>query len=179
MGRITRFIADLHLYDSYSLDWRSLDVEAYARLLKDNWNDVVAKDDITIVVGDIGHECPKTIELLKSLNGLKILVIGNHDREWNFCNLQNCGVFSGIHEFIKMDDIMVEHIPDEENLHKSYYIHGHHHLYTVPNMQRKFQRYANDTFRLNCASDLIGHTPRTLSELVLCKEKLLYQVKEK
>lgn len=172
-----RFIADIHAYDVYSQDWRKTSLEAYASKLKENWNRVVSSNDVTIVVGDIGHYCPKTIQLYKELAGKKILVMGNHDVEWGR-DLYTCGIFSGIHQMINLEGIDVIHIPDEITYKTHYYIHGHHHYYNTYTMRQKLQAYVKDTFRLNCASDLIGDTPRTLTELVLQKELLLDNMKD-
>lgn len=172
-----RFIADIHAYDLYSLDWRSMSLDDYVENLACNWNRVTGEDDITIVAGDIGHLCNKTLQFYKSLAGKKILVMGNHDNEWGR-ELYTCGIFSGIHRSIDMEGIDVIHIPDESTLKTHYYIHGHHHYYNTYTMRQQLQAYAKDTFRLNCASDLIGHTPRTLQELVLQKELLLDSMKD-
>ena len=172
-----RFIGDIHAYDLYSLDWRKMSLDGYADLLKENWNSTVAPDDITIVTGDVGHYCPKTIELYKSLNGKKILVLGNHDAEWGR-ELYTCKVFDGIHQAINLEGIDVIHIPDESYTKDHYYVHGHHHYYNTYAMRQKLLAYAKDTFRLNCASDLIGNKPRTLQELVLQKELLLDNMRD-
>ena len=59
-----RFIADLHLYDKYSLDWRdylNMSLDEYANYLVDNWNFFCHEDDVILVAGDIGHYCERTI----------------------------------------------------------------------------------------------------------------------
>lgn len=178
MESVIRFIADMHLYDSYSMDWRTISLSDYAELLVSNWNRVVEPKDTVIIVGDIGHECPKTIETLQRLNGVKVLVRGNHDMTWKLTTLVNCGVFAGIHDFVRLGGLEVEHIPNEDMIHKPYYIHGHHHYYNTPGMKQKLQLYQQDLYRLNCASDLINNTPSTLNELILHKELLLERLQE-
>lgn len=172
-----RFIADIHAYDVYSLDWRTEALDDYVKKVAHNWNSIVDKDDVTIIAGDVGHLCSKTIQFYKSLLGKKILVLGNHDIEWGR-EIYTCGIFAGIHRNICLNDIDVVHIPDESYLKTHYYIHGHHHYYNTYTMRQQLQVYAKDTFRLNCASDLIGYAPRTLQELVLQKELLLDNMKD-
>lgn len=178
----TRYIADMHLFDSYSYSWRDyldLNVDGYASMLIDNWNAVVDTDDMVIMVGDIGRYCPKTLTCLKQLRGTKILVIGNHDTHWGN-ELYNPEYFQGTHWSIKTNGVFVQHIPSAiDTTGVQYFIHGHHHRYDMSGMQQKLEKYARDVYRLNCAADLIGHTPRTIQELIFQKELLLDRYKEK
>lgn len=178
----TRYIADLHLFDSYSYSWRDyldMNIDQYASMLIDNWNGVCDEDTLTIIVGDVGRYCPKTLTCIKQLRGIKVLVVGNHDVSWGR-ELYNPELFQGTHNFIKDSGIFVQHTPcDIDTSGVSYYIHGHHHRYDVQGMQQELRRYARDVYRLNCAADLIGHTPRTLQELIFQKELLLEQYRER
>lgn len=174
----TKFIADLHLYDYYSMDWRGYlerDLDGYASLLIDGWNSTTQDDDVVIIAGDVGHYCEMTVSVLQCLKGHKILIVGNHDLEWGE-KLYSSGVFEGIHSSANLNGVYVQHKPDIEQTLRSnsrYFIHGHHHRYDMPNMQRALFAYARDIYRLNCAADLIKHKPRTLQELITQKELLL------
>lgn len=45
-----------------------------------NWNSVVKPKDLVIILGDFSfHKPDKTMEILKQLNGHKVLIEGNHD----------------------------------------------------------------------------------------------------
>jgi calcineurin-like phosphoesterase family protein len=142
-----------------------------------NWNNFTNPDDIVIIAGDIGHYCPRTVDVLKKLNGTKILVIGNHDIIWGN-NLYTCGCFQGIHTVIDTKDLYVEHIPEHLQGIKKYHIHGHHHRYDMPGMQHTLKLYAADPYRLNCAADLNNNRPCTLQELILNKEVMLDKFQE-
>lgn len=169
-----RYISDLHLYHNYSIDWRPQfkDLDAFAENLIATWNATVANDDIVFIVGDVGAYTDRTKEVLQSLKGTKILIVGNHDAYW--CQRQYSGnLFQGIHNSFDLGSIHIEHIPDEEVIHNSYYIHGHHHIYDTPGMYKALKKYQCDTYRLNCCTDLVGHKPVTLQELILSKELLL------
>lgn len=156
-----------------------MNIDQYASMFIDNWNSVCDVDTVTIIAGDIGRYCPKTLTCLQQLNGIKILVIGNHDVSWG-SELYNAKYFAGTHEFIKDGGVYIQHTPCNIDMNGvNYFIHGHHHRYDVSGMQQELRRYARDVYRLNCAADLIGHTPRTLQELIFQKELLLEQYKEK
>lgn len=175
-----RLISDTHLFDSYSLGWRSDlgSLEDYANLLITEWNEFTAPDDMVIMVGDIGYYCQRTIETLMRLKGRKILVIGNHDTVWGTA-IYNGQLFQGIHTEINVDGMHIEHHPYGDRNGAQFYVHGHHHRYDMPGMYKHLLLYSKDTCRLNCASDLIGHRPRTIQELILCKEVMLDKYKSK
>ena len=49
-------------------------------VLIDRWNDVVSDEDTVYVLGDFSwHREEKTLEILDSLSGRKVLIKGNHD----------------------------------------------------------------------------------------------------
>lgn len=52
--------------------------EAMNQTLINNWNAVVAKDDIIYVLGDFSWSCPD--QFVRQLNGHIIFIEGNHDR---------------------------------------------------------------------------------------------------
>lgn len=60
------------------------DVGNMNRLLVMNWNEVVAPDDVVYVLGDVVMgERSETLPVVEKLNGIKLLVPGNHDRCWS------------------------------------------------------------------------------------------------
>ncbi len=65
--------------------------------LIENWNNVVTAEDTVYVLGDFSdyEETQKDAEILRRLNGTKILVMGNHDRhrtpqEWRELGFAEC-----------------------------------------------------------------------------------------
>lgn len=75
------FIADTHFDDENILRYenRPFDsVDSMNTTIISNWNSVVKKTDEVYVLGDIG-----TTTFIKSLNGKKYLVKGNHDVKSN------------------------------------------------------------------------------------------------
>ncbi len=71
------FIADLHFDDENIMNYESRPfstAEEMNAAIIENWNRVVGKDDTVYLLGDIGNE-----RYISELNGIKILVKGNHD----------------------------------------------------------------------------------------------------
>lgn len=60
-------------------------VEEMNKTMKDNWNRVIGKDDIVFITGDFLFRGGKGawVHMLNTLNGIKYLVQGNHDRHGN------------------------------------------------------------------------------------------------
>jgi len=61
------------------------DVEHMNAALVDAWNHTVSPDDTVYHLGDIAlGGIPKTLEIIRQLNGHKILIPGNHDKCWRW-----------------------------------------------------------------------------------------------
>lgn len=171
----TRYIADTHLFDSYSLDWRAPQtLEEYAEDLIESWNSVVQDNDTVIHVGDVGNFSKATLEVLHQLKGHKVLVLGNHDQFWHFGESTR-GIFEGVYDHIQQPGLFIKHKPttERELEEGTYYIHGHHHFYDRASMTPAWVSYVKDTYRLNCAADIIHNRPKTLTELIICKEEMI------
>ena len=82
-------ISDLHLclsgakpMDIFGTTW-----ENYLYEIKEDWNNKVTNEDMVLMSGDMSwalklEEATKDLEYLKSLNGKKKIVRGNHDYWW-------------------------------------------------------------------------------------------------
>lgn len=170
-----KYIADLHLYDISSIDWRPSfsGLDEYAEHLCESWNAFTEKDDTIIIVGDVGTYCERTLKVLKALKGNLVLVKGNHDLTWGN-NVYSCGVFQGVYDELISDDLVIQHLPTEgTNSVNKFFIHGHHHRYDTPGMQNKLAKYVTDVYRYNCAADLNNNKPCTLQDLMLNKEVMI------
>lgn len=170
----------MHLFDVSSIEWRPQfpDVYRYADYLIRSWNQFTVPDDIVFLVGDIGHYCNRTLEVLRELNGHKLLILGNHDVEWGD-NVYSCGIFTGVYSAFDLENIHIQHIPEDIDMNYSWYIHGHHHRYDAPGMFKALQQYAVDTYRLNCSADINNHRPCNIQELLLNKEVMLDDMRTK
>jgi predicted phosphohydrolase len=82
-------ISDLHLsfetekpMDIFGDNWTG-----YEQKIRDDWNAKLGADDVGIIAGDLSwamrmEEAKKDFEFIKSLNGKKIVIRGNHDYWW-------------------------------------------------------------------------------------------------
>lgn len=74
---MTYLIADTHYNHDKMLDYRPKGWEA---ILADNWNKIVKPEDTVIHLGDVIFRRQSELKtILGGLNGVKILVKGNHD----------------------------------------------------------------------------------------------------
>ena len=83
-------ISDLHLdinntkpMDIFGPVWNN-----YLDKIIDSWNSQVKDEDVVIMAGDYSwamklEEVEKDFDFLRSLNGIKIIIRGNHDYWWN------------------------------------------------------------------------------------------------
>ncbi len=103
-------------------------MEEYENKLIDNWNRVVGNDDIVYHLGDVGNlPFDELSKKIKSLNGKKILIRGNHDTEDKDFYLR-CGfteVIDGPMFYNK--NVILSHEPVPVN--NDYFINVHGHLH--------------------------------------------------
>ncbi len=122
-----RFISDLHFdhknIPKYSGDLRHGDtVEEHDQWVIDQWNSVVTKQDVTWVLGDVSFS-RAGIEKVKRLNGVKHLILGNHD---TYPLKEYLKYFNKVHGFQKYKGFWLSHAPIKE-LRGIPNIHGHTH----------------------------------------------------
>lgn len=126
------------------------DVEEMDNKLIENWNNIVSKDDTVYVLGDFSwYKGEKTNEILKQLSGKKILIQGNHDR--NFLNDKkfNKDLFEAIYDYlvIKNDKqhYVLFHYPIAEfDGKENGYIHLYGHIHdTNPLLEDKLEHSYN------------------------------------
>lgn len=123
-----RFISDLHFNHKNIAKYSGQDrgqVETMAE--HDEWiieqfNSVVNKNDLTWILGDVSFT-RKGIELVKRLNGVKHLILGNHD---TFALKHYLEVFNKVHGFLKYKGVWLSHAPIRD-LRDKINIHGHTH----------------------------------------------------
>lgn len=73
-------ISDRHLEHPAILEFESRPV-GYEKLFRERWNKVVKKQDTVIDLGDVIFNNAKNLKsYMNELNGKKILVRGNHDK---------------------------------------------------------------------------------------------------
>jgi calcineurin-like phosphoesterase family protein len=126
------------------------------KVLIDNWNKTVNKDDVILHLGDITAGAGKqkdqrTREILARLNGKKLFIRGNHDSGIKCVQMLDAVSFSwyGIR-------IHCTHVPDYRfQPFGDFHLHGHIHQNTIK---------LEDSF--NCSVENINYTPVRLSEII-------------
>lgn len=127
------FISDHHFGHKQIIDYESrpfANIEEMTETMVSRWNDVVGKDDQVFHLGDFSFlNKEKTSEIVKRLNGTKMLIMGNHDRGRS----RLWWLDAGFHEVSEYPIVFggfffLSHEPMYMNKHMPYVnIHGHIH----------------------------------------------------
>lgn len=136
----------------------------------DNWNKAVGVNDTVYIIGDVAFKAYKNpVELLRKLNGHKILIEGNHDVQ-NLKNPEFRKCFDGIQKMMTIFDdgkkIVLCHYPLLEwdgYFRGTLHIYGHIHN-NVKN--RAYQVLQDEPNAFNVGVEILEYTPRTLSEVI-------------
>ena len=122
-----------------------------------NWNDVVRPSDRVFVIGDVFLCQPqKAKKYINSLNGYKILILGNHDRSPR--TMMDCGFdechYQYTYEMPDGSPILLQHYPIPELLYPDHKLLVHGHVHEEPKFRGK---------KINVCTDLWGYKPIPLS----------------
>lgn len=131
-------------------------VEEMDELMVQNWNKTVKPKDKVYHLGDVAIN-RKCLELLSKLNGIKVLIKGNHDI---FKLTDYCKYFKDIRAVHRLAKCLIlSHIPiHEASIPESMYnIHGHLHYRRVLTSDKKIH-----PSYLNVSVELIDYTPISL-----------------
>lgn len=142
------FFSDPHFgHKNMSLKRGFDSIEDHDKTIIDNWNSVVNKRDVVYLLGDITMErC--NYDILDQLNGMKKVVLGNHDMPQHVPALLKhvnsvCGMY-------KVKGYILTHCPIHESEIDRFKknIHGHVHENTI----------ADDRY-VNVSAENINYTP--------------------
>lgn len=124
-------IADTHFGHKKVIDFESKKrpfktIEEHDRTLIENWNSVVSKRDTVYHLGDVlfGRN---SFKLLKELNGIKKLVLGNHD---SYPIELYKEYFTKIFSSVLLKGSLMTHIPIHETQFRDAKINVHGHLHS-------------------------------------------------
>lgn len=166
---IVRFIADLHLGHQNMAARRGFEtVEAHDEHVIAQWNSVVSKRDVTYVLGDVTMEKSSPYHLLDRLNGLKHVVLGNHDRRQDVRKLlEHVESVAGM---VNYKGVILTHCPIhpmELEYRFPLNVHGHIHDNYVRLMDSGLE---DPDPRYICVScERVDYVPKTLEELGIKK----------
>lgn len=126
------FTSDQHFYHKNIIEYSKRPfktVDEMNRTIIQNWNRTVKPDDLIYVLGDFAFAPKSKIrELLKILNGKKVLIIGNHDMTYRKEKWVNMGFDRATNgESINLSGMKIElnHFPIQGQ--SGWTIHGHIH----------------------------------------------------
>lgn len=185
------YISDLHIGDQSIFAYEKYDFEEKGKrypfmsceerdhAILANWRACVAPKDFVYILGDISmcKTGPAAAELLDSLPGRKILVMGNHDREsyrklpeiskttQKVCDLLNT-TDAGQKLFLCHYPVLFWNGMEKGTLH----LYGHVHCCGQYDFYKKalaeYNARNQTTYKaINVSACAIGFTPRTLKEL--------------
>jgi len=133
----------------------------------ENWNKVVSPKDTIYHIGDFAfyRDINVTKEILRALNGRKILIAGNHDRN----NVRSLSEWNQVHQYFELKhqgyDLILFHYPIgswNKSFHNSFHLHGHSHgKYTEETWDN-----GNRKLRLDVGVDTHNFTPWEFDEIV-------------
>jgi calcineurin-like phosphoesterase family protein len=162
---IVRFIADLHLSHENMAKRRGFStIEEHDEHIIAKWNSVVNKRDVTYILGDVTMEKSSPYPLLDRLNGIKHIVLGNHDRRQDTKKLFEYA--ESVAGMIQYKGIFLTHCPihsDELNYGIVKNIHGHIHDKVVMKMLDGWEIPDERYFCVSC--EQVDYLPKTLEEL--------------
>lgn len=126
--------ADLHFNHKNIIAYENRpwpDREAMNQGLIANWNAVVNPEDTVYVLGDVGFcSTSKLNALVSQLNGHKILIRGNHDRDRSLSTWITIG-FEDAHDWFLISCmhqiVRLQHEPPEDKEEDIFYLYGHVH----------------------------------------------------
>jgi calcineurin-like phosphoesterase family protein len=110
------------------------DVDVMREDMIKNWNAVVAPEDLVYLLGDIAFlPAAEAVQIMRRLNGRKILIEGNHDRKLlNDPVFRSC--FESVHNYLRLNYngqmVILFHYPIAEfdQMHRgAVHLHGHLH----------------------------------------------------
>lgn len=182
------YIADTHFGHSnvIKFDERPFDdTKTMEETIVKNWNDRVTKDDTVYILGDFCWDTEKEwLRILDRLNGLKVLIRGNHDLKNPSATLKK--KFLKIVEREEVTDhrrrIILDHYP--QMFYRGSYgkdiwhFCGHTHNRTNEELKRQSyvldliinhkEEYDNRGHIINvgCMMPYVDYTPRTADELI-------------
>lgn len=162
MGK-TYFIADTHFNHENIIKYCDRpfeDVKQMGRKLISNWNSVVKDDDVVYILGDFAlADKPEIIWINRSLNGIKKLIIGNHDH-LSIKDYYDCGFDRVYDKPILFNDFYILSHEPQYVQNNGVYANIFGHVHNNP----QFRDYSDRHFC--CCVERIGYKPISFEEIV-------------
>ena len=163
------FIADLHLGHLNMAKKRGFETaEEHDEHIISQWNKKVSKRDVVWILGDVTMESSKSYPLLNRMNGLKRVILGNHDMAKDIPELLN--YVHSVSGMVRYKGLWLTHCPVHEReleFRVPRNIHGHIHENLIMKLEENgFKDEWVPDDRYHCVScEHVDYTPVTLEEL--------------
>lgn len=141
--------SDLHFGHKNIIEYENRpfkDIEEMDKKLIENWNNIITDKDTIYILGDFSwYRGEKTNEILKKLKGRKILIIGNHDRNFLSDKKFDRSLFEAIYDYLVIKNnethYVLFHYPIAEFDGKNKgYIHLYGHIHSMmPELEKKLK----------------------------------------
>lgn len=184
MSKNIFFISDTHFGHANMITFLNYDgtrmrpfdsVEECDELMIENWNKIVKPNDRIFHLGDIVYKCKNRDEIMQRLNGEKILIKGNHDRDQLGWYMKYFKDIRGTHHID--GNYLLGHFPIHPDSKGRFVrqLHGHIHAQTV--MRTKliecgFSREPDPWYR-NCCVEVNNYAPIPFELIKEETEKLI------
>lgn len=154
----TYFIGCLHLSHLNIAKMRGFETaeEHDAHLIKE-WNSVVNKRDLVYILGDITMESSKPYYLLNKLNGIKKVVLGNHDLGKHVPELLK--YVNSVAGMVKYKGNILSHCPIHPMELRRFGVCLHSHIHNAVIEGEYKERY------IHVDAHIIDYKPKTLEQL--------------
>ena len=189
------YISDLHINHNNILKFDNRPFRTVLEMnnaLLHNWNNVIKNDDTVYILGDFIWDTEQNWpDIVKSFNGHKVLIRGNHDPK-SFSN-KTKNLFDDINDYKEITDngkhvIMCHYpIPFYKSTYNPdmYMLYGHVHMTREYDFLKELRKEVIRTHSSNtealgqfinvgCMLPYMNYTPRTLDEIVENEKDLLY-----
>lgn len=137
-------------------------MEEHDNHIIEKWNSVVGKKDVVYMLGDVTMEKATNYEILNKLNGVKKVVMGNHDLGKHSKKLLE--YVNTVQSCVKINGVMLSHIPihpmELGRFGKN--VHGHLHSKFV----KRFFGLIKDKRYVNVSCEVVDYTPVELKSLL-------------
>ncbi len=181
-------ISDLHMGHENILTFKKPNTDEPLRPFKtmdemhdtiiSNWNKTVRPKDRVFVLGDAVWN-PEGLDLMQLMNGIKILVKGNHDHKLTIYKYME--VFNDIHgAFVKHGvsgkKIIMTHVPihpQSLNTRFDFNVHGHLHSEYIT----QHNNMSPDLRYINVSCEQLNYTPAHLRDLIYTRSQLIDVIK--
>lgn len=157
------FIADTHFGHKNIIEYENRpfnSINDMDNVIIENWNKTVKDTDYIYILGDFAlSNKNRIIELIKILNGYKVFILGNHDKDYSYSWWNTVGLdMVCAYPIIINEWFILSHEPIYVNTNMPYVnIFGHVHA------NPQYQNFSKHHFCVSC--ERINYTPIELSEI--------------